>query len=268
MDKLETFSNGGEPFTLDDLQFLQNGLRNGIIGLGKGFKSSGTLAIILDGLTSVVVGPNTVWTDGIVMRNGEIFYITGGSVLTSAPNTYFNFDQTNDPNGTDTFENLTVIDTYKIRAGYVTGLSTGDTINIDDTQNLSDVLARMVTSSGYLQSFIDPNAWILVDATTTPVLNSNWSSPYPLKYRLLKTKEVALKGMVLNASTANANHLIFTLPTGFRPAQNCSFSVYGLAGATVISHTVSVLTNGEVNSGPFTGTSLEVSLDSIRFFID
>jgi hypothetical protein len=280
MNKLEIYNNGGEPHTLDDLKFVEKALRDGIINFGKGFNASGVMAMFVSGLTSAVVLGDTVFSDGLVMRNGEMFYVTGGTVSGSAPSIYINFDETNDSNGTKTFENLTVLDTYKIRAAYVTGSPTGDTVNVDDMQGLSTVLERMVTAdpTGYLHNFIlsqiAPSAWINIGATGNPAFTNGWvnyGSPLqPLRIRKTKTNEIVLSGTAtIPTYTYPGTSTIFVLDVADRPLKDIKKVINVLvSGSTYLAANLTIYVNGYVDVVLPNGNNHIIYMGDISFYLD
>lgn len=280
MNKLEIYNNGGEPHTLDDLKFVEKALRDGIINFGKGFKASGVMAMIVDGLSSAVVLGDTVWTDGLVMRNGEMFYVLGATVSGSAPSTYINFDETNDPNGTKVFENLAVLDTYKIRAAYVTGLATGDTVNMDDMQSLPIVLERMVTAdpTGYLHNFIlsqtAPASWRYIGSAGCPAFTNGWQNfgvPFqPLRIRKTKTNEIVLSGnAVIPTYTYPGTSTMFVLDIADRPIKDVKKVVNVLVGGTTyLAADLTIMTNGYVDIILPAGNNHLVCLGDQSFYLD
>lgn len=280
MNKLEIYNNGGEPHTLDDLKFVEKALRDGIINFGKGFKASGAMAIVFDGLTSANIGAFNVWTDGLVMRNGEMFYVTGGSVGLSAPDTYINFDETNDSNGTKVFENLATLDTYKIRAAYVTGSPTGDTVNMDDMQDLPSVIERMVTANpmGYLHNFIlsqiAPSAWRNIGVTGNPAFQNGWQnygSPFqPLRIRKTKTNEIVLSGTAtIPTYTYPGTSTMFVLDVADRPLKDIKKVINVLVGgATYLAASLTIYTNGYVDVVLPAGNNHIIYMGDTSFYLD
>lgn len=118
MNKLITTNNGGFPFTLDDLRWLENGLTDALKGIVNHVSS--TEVLILSGCEyneqQLSDTDQLVMTAGYVYFNGEIYKVDAVNATLSSGNTfYWDLKVTNDPAGNLTFEDTNTYDVYQIR---------------------------------------------------------------------------------------------------------------------------------------------------------
>ena len=94
--------------------------------------------------------------------------------------------------------------------------------------------------------------WHLVGNTGEAQFNAGWtntSSLNPMKYRLLTTGAVEVRGEVVCDSSANPD--IMTMPTGYRPAENYTSTsgptsqFYNTPASEWVDYFVDVYSNGE-----------------------
>ena len=100
-------------------------------------------------------------------------------------------------------------------------------------------------TGGTLDSLTATNMTVTQEAWTVPTLLNSWvdyALGFDLRgYRKDASGTVHIQGLVKNGSAVNA--VIFTLPTGYRPANNLVFGGYSYAGPTDLR----VMSNGDVN---------------------
>lgn len=129
MDKLELGFQGGDPLTLDDLEFMQNSIRDAFKGLASVFQYGSGDPVLIYGLNAVVSGSDNIFSDGYIIYNKEIYFVQGGTFAISSV-LVIDVSQTYDTNGDQTFENLTVNQTWAVRRG-ILKISTGGPNEID-----------------------------------------------------------------------------------------------------------------------------------------
>lgn len=78
MNKLLTFA-GGQPFSLEDIDFLQEAFAEVIRGLSSVYGN-----FILNGCKLSVSGDNVNWTTGFIIINENVYRVDAGSIATSS----------------------------------------------------------------------------------------------------------------------------------------------------------------------------------------
>lgn len=129
MNKLLTNFNGGFPFVLDDVRFLQDAIWQGLEGLTKAFGNCRLVgAVVSDNGTSYDV------TEGFIILNGEVLYVPADSVPAGADIEDYGFlvSETFDAAGDKVFQDASTQQTYQLRtaklafvAGNPNGLTGG-----------------------------------------------------------------------------------------------------------------------------------------------
>jgi hypothetical protein len=112
---------------------------------------------------------------------------------------------------------------------------------------------------------IPMDTWHTVGAAGEPGFQNGWvaAASYPAQFRKDPLGKVQIRGMV-KSGTINAT--VFTLPVGYRPAQNVSFEGRSYSG-TYIAAPIFVGTDGTVVLWA-PGTNTEFSLDAVAFDTD
>lgn len=221
MDKFLNNIAGGLPFVLDDFRFDDSAVRDAIKGILSGFLTTGVDNFIVYGceVTTNIIGGNTEYTvsEGYIFYEGEIFYVAA-HVLTEATSfiPYWGTKIYYDPTGNKTFQDLNSHDTYQKRE--------------------MELLAAAAPPSGYmplaaakledqikLLAGLDVDTWHTVGDTGEPVYNDNWAGvtgegKRELRFKKTPTNQVHIEGACLNSSPTTNPTKIFTLPTGYRPA--------------------------------------------------
>lgn len=134
---------------------------------------------------------------------------------------------------------------------------------IDDSVELYNTHADITTLSTTLNTAISETAWIGV------TLGSNWSvySGSSVGYKKTGLDWVHLRGTI-EANAGTLQTPIFTLPTFFRPAQACIFSVNLISGSSIHPIVLGISTAGAVtwNDGAHSITNGDYfSIDGIFF---
>ncbi len=254
MDKLNITNNGGHPFTMDDLDFLQSALSEGIKGAVSPWFDGDT--VILQGIVGTVGVTHTTYTNGYILLNNEVYPVIGGVFLNGS---YVIIDVavTYNPIGNKLYENGTTVNCYEKRIG-VMKISTGSGTEID----LADCISfkQSLMSGQYKFVFQDEPAWQALP------LNSGWSNGTPApRYRINKIGEVELDGVVLNPATTVSNNTICNLPIGFRPNFQKAFTIFGSVDTVTTAVCVIIFTNGNVRIFGTIGNDYGIYLNQIRF---
>lgn len=258
MNKLDLSNRGGDPLCLDDLEFLQNALAEGVKGLASFWNYIGDDPVIISGLKSSIVGSDTVYTSGYIIVNSEVYFVDGGT-FAIAP-ICIDIGQTIDTNGDEVFEDLSAHSTYLIRKGMLSPASGANSVDLVDFLTVKNVLANK-------GAVVDNStAW-----TPFPSLGAGFSEitfdyeATTARYRKNKLGDVEFRGMI---QSVNVNGLLCTLPVGFRPVQPYVSSVHirFLSGGTAEPKQILIKTNGEVyvNTDSVSATQ-HFSIDSVRF---
>lgn len=216
MNRLNLTFLGGDPLTLDDLEFLQNALIETLTGVASVFQNGTLDPIIVSGINFVTSGSNYIVSNGYIIYNKEFYYVEGGTFPTS---TVFCIDiaEAYDSAGNQTFEDLTVNQTWIIRRGKVKGI-TGGPGEIDIADFIS--LKQAYQSLGIL--FSEETLWTNLGLQTTWLsYGGSFGTP---RYRKDKIGHVELDCSVKNVDTSNGS-LIAQLPVGFRPLYKKYFAV-------------------------------------------
>lgn len=270
MNKVDFTKLGGDPFTLDNLEFFQDGLIEAIKGLCAVWRFGTSDDVILAGLNGTVSGSNTIYPNGYIVVGDEIYFVQGGTFLTTDP-VVIDISQTFDSGGDETFEDLTNQQTHIVRRG-ILKVSTGGPNEID----MADLISVRDRLSSLGALIDNSTAWQNV-GTAVP-FNSTWTnvtsgtfSGSVLRYKKTKTGEVVIDGSAI-IPVSGTVHKIFTLPAGFRPLQAKRYSIVGNNNSVNAAWDLIILANGEVqvfNMDSYDNTlSLQVALDNIRFFLD
>jgi hypothetical protein len=122
MNKLETNYNGGMPFDLDYIRFMQDAWRHAFGSFNfikKQDKTTTINDIILNPYNMPSSGAYTS-TENFILHDREIWWVPAQSVPSVSNDTWFVFTETNDSNGSDIFEDTVTHETYKVRQVVIT----------------------------------------------------------------------------------------------------------------------------------------------------
>lgn len=212
MDKLLITNNGGHPFTMDDIDFLQNALSEGIRGAVSPWFDGD--AVILQGISGVVGTTHTTYSNGYILVNKEIYPVIG-AVIPNGGGFVIDIGFTYDPIGNKLYENGVVNNCYQKRIGIIKS-SSGGSNEIDIADCIT--FKQSLQSKGFV--FQDEPSW------QNLTLSSGWSNgTVTPQYRINKVGEVELNGIALNAATTVSNNTICNLPFGFRPTSEKAFTI-------------------------------------------
>ena len=203
MNGLKTTDNGGFPFQLDDLRWIDSGIREAFKGIMSAYGIDDSTAVILSGCQRSGGGTVSL-TEGYVSIGGEICYVPAQTWPAHAGGTdeeYFVIESTFDPAGSKTFESASVYDTYELRRGKIqTGVPPAGHTSLSDIRTLHQIAANSMFPDGMIMMWSGlassiPYGWALCDGTggtpdlrgrfvvgyddrTTDPLNGIWDSDY------------------------------------------------------------------------------------------
>lgn len=243
---------GGHNLFREDVLFMQKQLSDAIQSFAQ---LSGNPFVIVMGVNPTIAGPNITWSDGWIWLNGEYCQVLAGSAPYPANDT-FQIVETYDPDGQQTYEDLTVEDTYVYRRALIQGNAGG-----------TNLFSNAVYFKSYL--LLPISGWI--GLTSLPG-SSDWNfingSSQFAGYRVNQINEVVLNGQCDNASySSSTGATIQTLPNG--PAKTQFFVCFGVVNSTKKPILVQVLNTGEIQPlGLTNGDNVTVYLDTIRFSLD
>jgi hypothetical protein len=261
MNRLLT-PNGGMPFELDDLNFMQDAYKEGISALLSQFTTMSphglpATHIILSGCEVTPGATHFSVSAGYVMINNEPLYAPAVASVPNANlnNMFYRLHTYNDPAGNDLFEDGILRDTYEVRRAELVYLGSGVAYPIIQLNNPILRLKTLITHSE-VYSYRDTAAEGTLDNGWTAVTFIGTSEP------LLVTKQfgrVQVRGQVTGG--AIAGDVVFTLSPEFRPKTTCQFlTVYGGISIGILT----VNTNGTVTAFATSGSGA-LDLSCISF---
>lgn len=258
MDKLHILEEGKVDIRLDDIDYLQNVIRDTFEKVSQVVSLAGSDTGIFRGCFYTLsggLGSNIYSVEaGLMILNGELFSMaahTSTVFAGASQGLYWVIKETSDPAGTDVKGNAATIEKYKVRAVellYFDPSGSSFTVGTDcfavaDVPRYSSGLQAAGTDGGAV-SYTDQEWSVLT------FLNGH-VSVYGVFVRKGVDGFVRIWGDLNSASATNAE--AFVLPVGFRPKS--TLRVYGGSGTGFISPTGSVT---------FTGT--DVKPLSINFY--
>jgi hypothetical protein len=261
MKDLKTTFTGGHPFQLDDLAHIQNGIRDAFEGLGLAIGGN-VDPMVLFGALVYEDGGNSHVTKGMILVGAELMMVAASTVSGAFGATIeLQVVEEYESPSPVTYENLAARDVHR---------------------NRKVVLGRSSARPTEFVSAIDPftvkrvrGAWV------QPTLGSNWNHTdangqggalqYSPDYLL---KKVEFRGCV-HWDTGNqpGSGVVFTLPSGLRPATKQIRAIFSSASMTgagfLVNDKTYVLidTNGQVTLDTNLGADLAYRLDGVSFHI-
>jgi hypothetical protein len=155
MDKLITTNNGGMPFDLDDLRWIDQGVTASFKAIAKALNLNSETGFRLFGAEVTDAGSTYNVAAGAIFAADEIWLVNGHSVAKLAGSGSYYWKQviTYDVTGSETFESGATVETYQIRRLQFTNT------DLDGAASGSDILGIHLLSMS--------DAW-----TTTTVFNT------------------------------------------------------------------------------------------------
>jgi hypothetical protein len=239
MNLLETNANGGMPFELDDLRWLQDAWRMGFGAILKEFSDANGRKLILSGCEISPNGTNPVThsdiSSGYVLIDEEVFLVPAYTNIANSalPQKYYRIaTPVADPSGNDVYEDSTVHDTYIIREAELVTILSAVSYRIIAVQDPYHRLKNLIANANIYPEYD-------VNLETTVVggwsLTSTIGGGTVIQSDLIATKRlglVTLRGRVEGGTAVNT--LFATLSAGFRPTTSgfefiCPYGGDGLA---------------------------------------
>jgi|GEM_PF-3846008 len=214
MNKLKTDQNGGMPFVVDDLRWIDDSVRDAFLGVLSAFGDSYRLS----GAVATVNGTNLDISDGYVVIGGEVMEVVAHSVTNVSGNDYYFQLEENTPgsggvpdaDGYKLFGDAISRDTYYIRRAHVIGDTTQPPNSLAvDAQYLSEL-----TDGGAIVKINQiESTWIYLTPTVAVNGGSISVTEAYLKHKIIgKTMHINVK--VEATITGSANFITVALPTG------------------------------------------------------
>lgn len=259
MNSLNTGNNGGFPFVLDDLRWMQNATSQVFKNLLKPLEIAGFNVIILQGCGNTNTGLNTTIDAGIISINGEICQVSAHSIVTPIVGqfAFWSILETFDPSGTKLYQDGLTHEAYAIREGkvVVAGALPLDAVTIGTELNYFAQLRTGIQSKSpawtVFDSFIDPPAGFFPGQTIE-------------RKGLIDVDGFARLDGFNYADGPSINDVAFTLPEGFRPIKNRYCQIVSIDGSVQV---IEIKTTGQVVWKVVNSGSLSVIyLDQIPFF--
>lgn len=150
MDKLITTNNGGMPFDLDDLRWIEQGVAASFKALAKAMNLNNETGFRLWGATVTDAGGSYNISAGAIFAFDEIWLVDAHSLTKLAGSGSYYWKQviTHDVSGFETFESAATVDTYQVRRMKLTntdvdGAAGGSDINGLQFLSMSDAFTTL-----------------------------------------------------------------------------------------------------------------------------
>jgi hypothetical protein len=172
MNKFKTNINGGLPFTLDDLRWMDAAYREAFLGFWKAFATDTKDGFILAGCAMADQSVGTTVNEGWICLNGEICYVPEHTIPAGSATAHWDFDLSYDSTGLKTFADSTTNDTYEVRVAKVN--KDAFTINskflASNTTTLHDLIVKQSPRQTIVQEI---GIWDMTAAQTKTVTLDN-----------------------------------------------------------------------------------------------
>ncbi len=208
MNNFKTTNIGGLPIKLNDLRFINNGLKEAFKGVMSSYGITDSITIVLNGCEKTSVSGTTTIASGFVSIGGEICYVPLHSYPDPAVGEfeYWDIDLTFDPSGSKVFQSTDIFDTYEIRVGKVikdTVIPVGYTA-YDDAQSLFEAMRTKLNIGESIDLILAPNIYVQQPFTAFKSIDGI----------------VSFEGaLTLNTTgVVGGAFQVTTLPVGYRPA--------------------------------------------------
>lgn len=227
MNRLETNYNGGMPLDLDDIRWIDDAVREAL----KGSSIPWANYYVLTGCAVTTSATKDI-AEGYCVIDGEICYVPAHSVaipgVMADHDWVIQLEETFDSDGLETFENASSNDTYAIRRGKlayadISKLPSGTLTPYDEylpadpdatPKSLKYFIAEAIETligeyhEDWIAATLDP---LWVEHTTVSVHTPGYRKEFG---------RVWFRGVIRDDGTITGDDLLFTLPTGYRPAEN------------------------------------------------
>jgi hypothetical protein len=241
MKTLVTTNNGGFPFELNDIRFLQDATADCLKAITQIIGGETNKSYIISGVNLGFDGSNEYSTEpGYISLKGEICRVDSSVInVPTGQIPYWGYLDEFDVAGSKTFQNGSTFDTYKERkaqllydtmppVGYVP-------INLPSAMEIINM--QTVNSDANLTG----NNW------TNLTINTQWNAVEALAYRKNKLGYIELKGVVKSVTILTpSGYVIATLPPEYCPIRDYFFSANRQSAASNNS-----ITNGYAEQSLF-----------------
>ena len=287
MNRYITTENGGIPYLLNDLRFICGQAEYS----GSGIYNTMNQSLQTFGDDWIVYGCNVTGSignrslsEGLVMLDGELLKVDAKTGINNLVNyTYVKDTSTYNSDGLKTMQNGTDTDTYQEVRAIVSGGAGG--LNFSSGDRYEDVLFEMISGSTHViadanlpvatatkngladlatavevqtgtedSKCISPLRLRTQEGWTTMSLTNSWLGT--VKYKRDNMGFVHFSGALVKGASTSSETL-FTLPAGYRPYDNCYFTlVYGTPTTSITTFAVlEILTDGTCNIDSYAGYS-------------
>lgn len=205
MKRLKTDINGGFPFVLDDLRWMQSGVEEAFKGLGT-VVLAGQPMRVLSGIASTV-NPSTFEvsiTSGYVFMDGEVFFVPAQTVPFVGQKYWFDVVTTFDPAGDKIFQS---------------GGPAKQTYEIRQLQLFSGTSLPAGKHEWISASFINRYTTLIGVSAPTP----SSAEPIAPSWVISVDGVVSFVGLRIFDDTSGPGFAFGTLPAGSRPAFDVVF---------------------------------------------
>lgn len=263
MNKLDTsqIADPGkqQPLLGPSVEFIQNATKESLAGVAQAFIGDAYSTSVGYALNGVLPsGTNTI-TLGYIYFNGEIYFFSGLNGYSSFANVgVFVALNINGPADPITFTDSTQGNVHNVRR-----LQLVDQVNGSGLFNFSNLI--------YLQ----PTKVIVGGASPAPAYQNSFTAGISLVFRRNLNKLVTIQGMAIKTTTSTvANQVIFTLPSGYRPA--AARNLIGMIfydTTTLVVDFLNISTNGDVsisgvNAPGSISSGVNVYFSNVSFYAD
>lgn len=168
MNKFKTTDNGGLPFVLDDLRWMDASYREAFLGFWAAFANGNADSFILSGCSMADQNVGTTVNEGYIYLYGEICYVPEHEIPAGSGTAHWEIISSYDSTGFKTFADSATHDTYEIRRAQVTKdvFSAGTRMLASDTSTIHD---KIVKYSQRKTAVVEIGVWDLTAATIKTV---------------------------------------------------------------------------------------------------
>jgi hypothetical protein len=247
--RIDLTKTDGFPYTQDMLDFMQQSYRD---AFGAIANSLGPL-VIVTGVDDL----GAAWGSGWVSIAGELMPFIGGTKAARVIVT--------ETTGTEVFEDTVVETVYFTKQAVLAGAggnAFADFVRLKTNAQIKTDLDTLFSGKADRNQI----AWQNFSLNTPWILQGHQP-----RFRKNEFGEVAFAGGIAsNGVVIGApNRVITTLPLGFRPLNQVSFSLLNFDGANYVTNRLSVNSTGAVLIVNASGTVVDdLKLDTVRFYID
>ena len=293
MDKLITTNNGGMPFDLDDIRWLEKGINDSFKAIGRGLANSNTDVFVLfgcelsDGGSSFSLASGAIWAlDEFWIVDAHTVAKLSPSATTGGSNSYYlkqviAYDAT----GSETFESGIVIDTYQKRRLELTnseidGTPTGTSItnvNVLDMPTLNDKLVDRPTVDALEQAVTTINdnrvRACIIRQVTPPAGGQSYINAQPLTSSFSKRfgdPSMFAIGNALGIKMESFSVYKFTINSIIQNASKVCEIKNVPSGVFISESGITIQSNGDVqidknNESPFVMVNDTASIATLLF---